>query len=70
VKILSFAVWCECENCHGQKRVPGGQREYGELVNCAVCGGSGRILGETPYEDFAKLIRAIAPPSTKGLTYR
>lgn len=60
MKIISFVVKLHCEHCDGTGRVPGGQREYGELVGCLYCKGYGTVAGEVPFEDFAKLIQGIA----------
>lgn len=56
MKIVSFAVWLECPDCAGQKTVPGGQREYGELVLCDRCKGVGVIPGTVDYANFARLL--------------
>lgn len=60
MKIVSFCVRVECPGCKGEKKVPGGQREYGELVWCQRCDGSGTIAGTVDYADFAKLIDGLA----------
>lgn len=65
MKIVSFVVRVECENCQGKKLVPGGQREYGELTACPVCQGRGTMEGYTSYEDFATLIHRIAALSRR-----
>lgn len=59
MKILAFVVRLECGNCNGKKHIPGGQREYGELVPCPLCKGRGTVEGETSFEDFAKLIKGV-----------
>lgn len=56
MKIVSFAVWCECPECGGKKRVPGGQSEYRETVPCDRCQGTGVIPGTVDYADFARLL--------------
>ena len=60
MKIVSLVVRIHCINCDGKGSVPGGQREYGELVECPVCSGRGTVAGEVAFEDFEKLIRGIA----------
>lgn len=60
MKILAFVVRVECDHCGGKKSIPGGQREYGEVVPCPRCGGKGHVEGFTTYEDFAKLIAGIS----------
>lgn len=60
MKIVSFVVRIECPGCKGAKQVPGGQREYGELVWCQRCNGDGSILGQVSFDDFAKLIEGVA----------
>lgn len=57
MKILDFVVRVECDDCAGKGHVHGGQREHGELVSCAVCGGHGWRNGVVSFEEFAKLIR-------------
>lgn len=60
MKILSFAVWCECPDCRGKKfavwrEVPGGPM-FGEQVLCDRCKGTGVIPGTVDYADFARLL--------------
>lgn len=59
MKIVAFVVRLECETCSGKKTVPGGQREYGELVSCPTCNGKGTVEGHVMYEDFAKLLTGL-----------
>ncbi len=59
MKIRAFVVLVECEVCQGKKLVPGGQREYGELIHCAACGGTGTVKGHVLYEDFARLLDGL-----------
>lgn len=56
MKIRAFVVLVECPDCSGKKNVPGGQREYGELVPCSNCDGTGAVKGHVLYEDFARLL--------------
>lgn len=60
MKIVAFVVKLECGNCNGKKSVPGGQREYGELIDCPLCKGTGLVDGHVRFEDFAKLIHGLA----------
>jgi len=66
MKILAFVVKIECPSNCDKGRVPGGQREYGELIDCPTCKGKGSIMGESSYEAFEKLIRGVIALSTKG----
>ncbi len=59
MKIIAFTVRVECPSCKGEKHVPGGQREYGELLNCPYCSGRGHVEGYSSYADFAKLIEGV-----------
>ncbi len=60
MKIVSLVVRLECDFCHCTGSVPGGQREYGELVACPRCHGKQTIPGEVLWDDFEKLIRGLA----------
>lgn len=60
MNIVAFCVLVECPGCKGAKQVPGGQREYGELVWCQRCNGSGTIPGTVDYADFARLIKGVS----------
>jgi hypothetical protein len=66
--IKSFVVRLGCEYCHGEKKIPGGQREYGEMVACPACRGHGTVEGYVPYEDFAKLIEDVYALAVKRRT--
>ena len=52
-KVVGVMVRLECENCHGNRRVPGGQRTYGETVDCPVCHGRGTVEGMEPWPPAA-----------------
>jgi DnaJ-class molecular chaperone len=58
-KVVSFPVDVACRHCRGERRVPGGQREYGEVVDCPVCRGSGTTLERVDVYQLAKLLRQV-----------
>ena len=60
MRIVSFVIRFECGHCQGKKTVPGGQREYGEVIPCPVCNGRGTVEAALPFEDFKTLVQKLA----------
>jgi DnaJ-class molecular chaperone len=54
--VRGIDVRVECQGCGGKGRVPGGQREYGEVVRCQFCGGSGTAPATISLEQLKKLL--------------
>lgn len=48
-----------CFHCHGKGMVPGGQRQYGEVVACQVCNGKGRTPLSISLTDFKTLMAGV-----------
>lgn len=55
LKDLKVRLWRPCTSCGGTGRVPGGQREYGELIQCPLCD-KGRVPCSLSWERFVHLI--------------
>lgn len=60
MNIVSVVVMAECDLCKGKGSVPGGQREYGEMVSCMYCGGKKVVPYNLSLEEFKNLVHAIA----------
>ena len=49
-----------CFHCPGGSgRVSGGQVEYGEVVNCPICCGVGRLRKSVTLEELARLLKLV-----------
>jgi hypothetical protein len=46
-----------CPSCEGARRVPGGDRKNGEMVNCHHCDGVGTIEQHMPLDTFISMMR-------------
>ena len=60
-RIVSFVVRLHCEACDGKRLVPGGQREYGELVSCPACTGEGTVPGVVDRDELMPTLMVWRP---------
>ncbi|GAC1475538.1 MAG: hypothetical protein PVSMB8_00090 [Vulcanimicrobiaceae bacterium] len=56
MKIVGIMVAEECDRCSGSGRVPGGQREYGEIVGCMICSGRGYTVERAGFDEVVDAI--------------
>ena len=57
MNVLGIYVEVECDQCE-KGRVPGGQREYGEVVDCPLCRGRCRYRKYITLDEFRKVLAA------------
>lgn len=60
-KITGFIVTVDCDVCQGKGRTPGGQAQYGEVINCPACGGRGWSTKRLPIADVLATLKLEAP---------
>ena len=75
--VRAISVRIECFHCGGKRRVPGGQRKYGEMIDCPVCEGRGTTSDSITIEQLQRLSLVkretfneppIAPAGLKSVT--
>lgn len=57
-QVEAVVLRSRCPSCKGRGLVPGGQREYDELVACHHCRGAKTIEQQMPMATFVEMLRA------------